>query len=479
MISSPVTLRPLMNLLLILLLSSWVFFWFASGWHLILLLISTLVDWNSGKFIYRSKSKSSKRLILFSSLTVNLFLLGTFKYLDFIIETLNFITFEIGKPFNFGTFNLLLPVGISFYTFQTMSYSIDVFQGKSKPYTSFVDFACYAAFFPQLVAGPIVRSEHFRNQIKHGLFFKPLNLKIGLTFICYGLFKKIVIADNIANQVNLIFTNQSDLSNFFLVFYGSFLFGIQIYCDFSAYSTIAIGSAKLFGIDLPQNFNHPFFSKSPEEYWKKWHISLSTWLRDYLYTPIAIKAARNKQSLTIILFKSIMITMLLGGLWHGASWNFVLWGFVHGFMIVLHQKFRSITPLRNIKLLNPNLYNGSSWFLTQLFIIFTWILFRVQETGMLVRCIKTFFFIDCNFNILEFYSHLTGNTEGFFVGRFFVFGLVVLFVFAHYLSYKLGGLEKRISELNNYKWGFLISLLISFTILLRPMNPVEFIYFRF
>ena len=465
---------------LLLLFSSWIFFWFASGWHIVLLLISTLVDWNAGKYIYKSTSKSIRKKVLIFSLTINLFLLGVFKYLDFLIETFNLVSLEFGHSPSLSSFNLLLPVGISFYTFQTMSYTIDIFQGKCKPYDSFWDFACYAAFFPQLVAGPIVRSEHFRKQIEKGFQFKLVNLKIGLTFILYGLFKKIVIADNIANQVNIIFTNQSDLSNFFVVFYGSFLFGIQIYCDFSAYSTIAIGSAKLFGIDLPQNFNHPFFSKSPEEYWKKWHISLSSWLRDYLYTPIAIKAARNKKSINHILIKSTMVTMLLGGLWHGASWNFVLWGFVHGSVIVIHQKFRNNLLISKFKSSNNFIFNGFSWFSTQLFIIFTWILFRVQETDMLVRCIKTFFFIDCNFNIFEFYTSISDNSgDDFYVGRFFVLGLVFMFVFFHYLSYRLGGLEKYLSRLPNHFWSLIMSFLLVLTILLRPINPIEFIYFRF
>ena len=464
----------------VLLIFSWIFFWFASEWHLILLLLSTLIDWNAGKFIYNSKNTAHRRQILLLSLSVNLTLLGTFKYLDFFIESFNFFSFQLGSSNQFSPLNLLLPVGISFYTFQTMSYTIDIYQGKIKPMAHFSEFACYAAFFPQLVAGPIVRNDHFSNQIKNGLSFNSLNIKVGMTLIVYGLFKKIVIADNIANQVNNIFIPEADLGNFFLVFYGSFLFGIQIYCDFSAYSTIAIGSAKLFGINLPQNFNHPFFSKSPEEYWKRWHISLSSWLRDYLYTPIAIRSARNRESLNKIVIKSTMITMLLGGLWHGAGWNFVLWGFVHGLMIVIHQILKNSSIFSNFKSINSSVYSGGSWFLTQLFVIFTWILFRVQDNAMLVRCVKTFFLIDCNFEIVEFYTMLSVSSGGdFYVGRFFTFGLVLLFIIFHYLSYKCGGLEQKIANLSPIYWGALMGFIIGCTILFRPMNPVDFIYFRF
>lgn len=465
-------LRKKEHHLFTLLIYSWIFFWFASGWHLILLLISTIVDWNAGKFIFNSSNPVFKKRILWCSLLINLLLLGIFKYLDFFIDTLNLVSLTFGPSLDIKNVNLILPVGISFYTFQTMSYTIDIYQGKNKPFDSFLSFACYAAFFPQLVAGPIVRSDYFRKEIENGIRFRLSNFKIGITLIVYGLFKKIAIADNLSSQVDAIFTSESDLSNFFLVSFGAFLFGIQIYCDFSAYSTIAIGSAKLFDIDLPQNFNHPFFAKSPDEYWKRWHISLSSWLRDYLYNPIAIRSARQKQSMNLILIKSTMITMLLGGLWHGASWNFVLWGFAHGIIIIFHQLFRKVSILQTLKGRNLSIYFFFSWFLTQFCILFSWILFRVQESDMLIRCIKTFFLLDCNFSLSTFYIGLGS-------GRFFIIILVFFFSIIHYISYRFGGLEKRLMSLNSLYWGSIMGSMLALTILLKPTEPTDFIYFRF
>jgi len=433
------------------------------------------VDWNAGNAINKTVNLKLKKQILFLSLFVNLFLLGTFKYLDFIIETFNFVSLEFGPGVKIETFNLLLPVGISFYTFQTMSYTIDIFREKIKPMNNFWEFACYAAFFPQLVAGPIVRNSDFRNQIEKGIKFKYLNLKIGITLICYGLFKKIVIADNIANQVNHIFTPGNDFSNFFLVSYGAFLFGIQIYCDFSAYSTIAIGSAKLFDINLPENFKHPFFSHSPQEFWKRWHISLSSWLRDYLYIPLGGSKNGNK-----ILIFSLMGTMLLGGLWHGASWNFVLWGFLHGLLLLCHRFLSTRTFFNFYFSKYPKLMHIISCFITQYFVFLTWLVFRLEDLDILIPSLKAFLLVESNFDIFYFYSSLPNNSaENYFVGRFFVIGILVIFLIFHIISYRLEGLEKKVSDLPPFQWSFLMGTLIGLTIILRTTTPVDFIYFRF
>ena len=264
----------------ILLLMSYVFFWLASGWHVLLLLTSTVVDWVAGKRICLSQDKTTRKRWLTASLTVNLGILAIFKYLDFLIETWNLTTLKFDSAPELDTFGLLLPVGISFYTFQTMSYTIDIYRKKHDPYESFRDFACYAAFFPQLVAGPIVRSQHFLEQIKNPLTVNNYRFRLGLTLIIYGLAKKLIIADNVALHVNSIFTEGADLTNIALVWWGSLCFGIQIYCDFSAYTDIALGSAHLLGIKLPENFKSPYTANSPQDFWRRWHISLSTWLRD-------------------------------------------------------------------------------------------------------------------------------------------------------------------------------------------------------
>ena len=234
----------------ILMASSYVFFWLASGWHIILLITSTLLDWTAGKRIHESDDQRIRKRWLVGSLVVNLGILAIIKYLDFFIESLKWVSLRIVDAPSIDTFGLLLPVGISFYTFQTMSYTIDIYRKKNKPYEDLLSFACYAAFFPQLVAGPIVRSEHFQKEIEKTLAPNSIQFRLGLTLIIYGLAKKMVIADNVAIHVNEIFVDGAPLDNLGLVWWGALAFGIQIYCDFSAYTDIAIGSALLFGIRL-------------------------------------------------------------------------------------------------------------------------------------------------------------------------------------------------------------------------------------
>jgi D-alanyl-lipoteichoic acid acyltransferase DltB (MBOAT superfamily) len=208
----------------------------------------------------------------------NLTLLGVFKYLDFLIESWNLVSLRFTDSLDVGTLGLALPVGISFYTFQTMSYTIDIYRKKQSPYDSFLDFACYAAFFPQLVAGPIVRADHFREQIKEPLAPSAYRFRLGLTLIIYGIAKKLVIADNVAVHANEVFVEGEHLANIGLIWWATLCFGIQIYCDFSAYTDIAIGSAHLIGVELPENFKTPYAATSPQDFWRRWHISLSTWL---------------------------------------------------------------------------------------------------------------------------------------------------------------------------------------------------------
>ena len=231
--------------IMILLGMSYLFFWLASGWHVLLLLISTCVDWTAGSKMDSSDNEVVRKRCLKASLITNLGLLGVFKYLDFIIESLNLVSLKFSNSLEMDTYGLLLPVGISFYTFQTMSYTIDIYLKKQKPYESFIDFACYAAFFPQLVAGPIVRADHFRKEIEKPLRVDSARFRLGLTLIIYGIAKKLVIADNVAVHANSVFVEGEHLANIGLIWWATLCFGIQIYCDFSAYTDIAIGSAHL------------------------------------------------------------------------------------------------------------------------------------------------------------------------------------------------------------------------------------------
>ena len=451
----------------ILMVSSYVFFWLASGWHMILLLTSTLVDWTAGKKIHGSDDQKVRKRWLMGSLSINLGLLAIFKYLDFLIESWNWAALRIDGAPEMETFGLLLPVGISFYTFQTMSYTIDIYRKKNKPYDDLLSFACYAAFFPQLVAGPIVRSDHFKKEIENTLIPNPVQFRLGLTLIVYGIAKKMVIADNVAIHVNEIFVDGAPLDNLGLVWWGALAFGIQIYCDFSAYTDIAIGSALLFGIRLPENFDSPYAAKSPQDFWRRWHISLSTWLRDYLYIPLG--GSRNG---TRVMLFALMSTMLLGGLWHGASWNFVLWGLLHGLLLVGHRYLKDLRITKKIFERLPTLAPVFGWIVTQYFVFMTWLVFRVEDTKILIPSLKTFVGIDAHWDTTEMYSVLPEI-------KFLTLGLGALFFIAHFVSWKLGGLKHWISKQNPVVWGLIIGGLLSLAFMLRPAETVDFIYFRF
>ena len=451
----------------ILMVSSYVFFWLASGWHIILLLTSTLLDWTAGKRIYDSEDQKTRKRWLIGSLTVNLGILAIFKYLDFIIESWNWASLRIAESPPIDTLGILLPVGISFYTFQTMSYTIDIYRKKNKPYEDLLSFACYAAFFPQLVAGPIVRSEHFKKEIENSLNPNPTYFRLGLTLIAYGIAKKLVIADNVAIHVNEIFVEGATLDNIGLVWWGAVAFGIQIYCDFSAYTDIAIGSALLFGIRLPENFDSPYAAKSPQDFWRRWHISLSTWLRDYLYIPLG--GSRNGPR--VMLF-ALMMTMLLGGLWHGASWNFVLWGFIHGLLLIAHRVISKASLIKKSFNIAPKISAVTGWVVTQYFVFMTWLIFRVEDTAILIPSLKTFMGINARWDTNEMFESLPEI-------KYLTIVIGILFFICHFVSWKVGGLKHWISKQNSVVWGLLVGTMLTLAFMLRPAETVDFIYFRF
>jgi D-alanyl-lipoteichoic acid acyltransferase DltB (MBOAT superfamily) len=270
---------------------------------------------------------------LIASILINLGILGVFKYFNFFVGSAEALLQNIGFQTDFWSLSIILPVGISFYTFQTMSYTIDIYRKEMKPTRHFFDFALFVSFFPQLVAGPIVRAVDLLPQL-----LQPRQMTVeqslrGLYLILFGLFKKVAIADGLAGSVNAVFTTSGTVS-WLDVVVATFLFTFQIYCDFSGYSDIARGVAKLFGIELMVNFKLPYFSKTPSEFWRRWHISLSTWLRDYLY--ISLGGNRQGRSRT---YQNLMTTMVLGGLWHGAAWNYVLWGVYQGALLCIYRAF--------------------------------------------------------------------------------------------------------------------------------------------
>ncbi|MDH5229685.1 MAG: MBOAT family protein [Gammaproteobacteria bacterium] len=352
----------------LLLLASYVFYmawyWQYAG----LIAFSTCVDYIIGRRMAAEKNKKKRKLLLIISLTTNLGLLAIFKYFNFFAGTTSEVFKAMGMDVPIIYHELLLPVGISFYTFQTLSYTIDIYRGRIDHEPNFIKFATFVSFFPQLVAGPIVRAADFLPQLNRTPNVSQAQFNFGLMLVFIGLFKKIVIADLLAHlAVDAVFQNPSGFSSWDLLM-ALYAYTFQIYCDFSGYTDIAIGVAAMFGFVLPQNFNRPYISQSVREFWTRWHISLSSWLRDYLY--ISLGGNRGTRVRTAF---NLMITMLLGGLWHGAAMNFIYWGGYHGLLLVLAHFFGSREE-------SPSFFKKFyRQIITFHLIVFGWLLFRVTD----------------------------------------------------------------------------------------------------
>ena len=351
---------------LLLLVASWLFYASWKWQFLSLILISTVLDFYIGNKLHAldPKLERKRKWLLIASLCGNLGLLGVFKYYGFFQANIEAI-FGASLP----ALELILPVGISFYTFQTLSYTIDIYRGKLKPAKSFQEFALFVAFFPQLVAGPIVRASHFLPQLERRPTLTREALMQGLFRIMVGLFKKILIADYIAVKlVEPVFADNSELQGLHVLL-GIYGFALQIYGDFSGYSDIAIGSAQLLGFNIPENFARPYCARSIQDFWRRWHISLSSWLRDYLYVPLG----GNRKG-RVRTYVNLMLTMLLGGLWHGAAWNFVVWGGLHGVCLAINRWWQR----RGLRGLTGTLGSALSIMLTFHFVCITWVFFRAK-----------------------------------------------------------------------------------------------------
>lgn len=372
----------------LILIASYFFYGWWSWKFMGLLMLSTLLDYAYGFGVASSDRRKSK-LFLWLSVINNLGILGIFKYYNFFIGQFSRGLAILGIDMNPVWLNVALPVGISFYTFHGMSYVFDIYRGKQKPVTNFVDYAVFVSFFPLLVAGPIERANHLLPQVQRPRSFNYIQSVEGCRLILWGMFKKVVIADSIATIVNEIFKHYQNESAVSLIV-GAIAFSFQIYCDFSGYSDIALGTAKLFGFELLSNFKFPYFSRDVAEFWRRWHISLSSWFRDYLYIPLGgskegkFKAIRN----TFIIF-------LVSGLWHGASTNFIVWGFIHacGFLplLLLDRNRKHVTDVVAQNRHIPSLKEFWQMLTTFMFVTFAWIFFRAEGMGVAIGYIKRLF----------------------------------------------------------------------------------------
>ena len=357
-------------------IASYIFYGWWDWRFLTLILFSTIVDYSMGLALNNARNKGKRKIFLWTSIIVNLGFLGFFKYYNFFQD--NFVTaFSFfGNEISSSSLNIILPVGISFYTFQTLSYTIDVYRDKLNPTKDFVAFAAFVSFFPQLVAGPIERATNLLPQFYKKRVFVYEKAIDGMRQILWGLFKKIVIADNCAEYANIIFNNSSEYSGSTLLL-GAVFFAFQIYGDFSGYSDIAIGTSRLFGFDLKQNFAFPYFSRDIAEFWRRWHISLSTWFRDYLYIPLG--GSRKGVTKSV---RNIFIIFIVSGFWHGANWTFIIWGFLNALYflpLLLTSKNRSNLGIVAEYSYLPSVKELLQMSLTFLLTVFAWIFFRAEN----------------------------------------------------------------------------------------------------
>ena len=390
------------------------------------------------------------------SVTLQLVVLGFFKYFNFFVDSLVESLNAAGFAAKASHFSIVLPVGISFYTFQSMSYAIDIYRRELKPTDRFFDFATFVGFFPQLVAGPIERARNLLPQISQPRHITGEQIRHGLFLIVFGLFKKVAIADGMATLADQAYAVPD--ASWGTVVVGTMAFAVQIYCDFSGYSDIARGVAKLFGIELMLNFNQPYFARSPRDFWQRWHISLSTWLSDYLYKPLG----GNRGSLAFTC-RNLMLTMLLGGLWHGAAWNYVLWGLYHGTALSAHRVITSRTgPARDGAILAVLKMAGFG-----IITLYGWLLFRARSFDQVVGYTATLF----------------SGRGGLAIdaGRPAVssaIGVMVLIVW-EIAQYRQGGDACFYRKFHPAIVGFFVALMLFLTVMGASNEPAQFIYFQF
>ena len=362
----------------LLLLASSVFYGWWDWRYLVLVFFSTGVDYVIGLRLGRTDDERHRKVLLVVSLVANLGLLGFFKYTDFLITAFNDAFTLFGHPLGIGTLSVILPVGISFYTFQSLSYTIDVYRRQIRPAPDVIEFGAFVLFFPQLVAGPIERAAHLLPQFAGPRTFEITRARDGLRQILWGLFKKIVVADNCAQLVNEFYAAPSDYHGSSLAL-ATVLFAFQIYCDFSGYSDIAIGTARLFGFNLMRNFNVPYFSRDIAEFWRRWHISLNTWFRDYVYIPLG--GSRGSKAFVV---RNTLVIFIVSGFWHGANWTFLAWGALNAIFflpLLLLSKHRSMTGTVAKNRALPSLREFGMMALTFAMTCFAWIFFRAADMG--------------------------------------------------------------------------------------------------
>ena len=454
----------LQNLLIVV--ASYIFYGWWDWRFLSLILFSTIVDYAVGQKLRTEEKEFKRKVFLWISIIVNLGFLCFFKYYNFFLE--NFVSaFSLfGMEIQSNTLNIILPVGISFYTFQTLSYTIDVYRKKLEPTKDFIAFSAFVCFFPQLVAGPIERATNLLPQFYRKRTFEYHKAVDGMRQILWGLFKKVVIADNCAEFANQIFNNSADMNGSTLVL-GAIFFTFQIYCDFSGYSDIAIGTSRLFGFDLKQNFAFPYFSRDVAEFWRRWHISLSTWFRDYLYIPLG-----GSRGGTIMKIRNTFAIFLVSGFWHGANWTFIIWGALNAIyvlpLLLTNNNRNNLEIVAKGKLL-PSFNELFSILLTFSLTVFAFIIFRADNLGHAISYISEVF----SYSLFDVPNKLILKKS---LTTIF---LIVLFIFIEWFGRgNLYAIQKLLFY-NKRIYRYVFYYLLIFIIFWFGGREQQFIYFQF
>ncbi|WP_448551405.1 MBOAT family O-acyltransferase [Thalassotalea montiporae] len=443
-----------------LLVASYLFY---AAWNppfVVLLWVSTLVDWHVAKWIFQEQKQSKRKLLLMFSLATNLGILGYFKYGGFLLENWQNLMLSVGVDYQVPEWSIILPMGISFYTFQTMAYSLDIYFKRAEPTKSFLDFSLFVTFFPQLVAGPIVRPRHLIPQFAAPHLTKLNQFCWGLVLVILGLFQKVVIADGFLAPIAETVYDQKQAVSFVDAWLGTFAFAGQIFSDFAGYSTTAIGVALCLGFSLPTNFRFPYAAIGFSDFWRRWHISLSSWLRDYLYIPLG-----GNRSGAMRTYINLMLTMLLGGLWHGASWNFVVWGGLHGSYLAIERLCANRWGHLGLnKQLWFNLLMAAFTFLA---VNITWVFFRAADfdtSGRLISSMFGFAPVDASTPLPNLYI-------------IEVCVIISLLLFAHW-KMRDTSLESVVGKFPVWLTVLCLTLMIS-AIILTQGTGNAFIYFQF
>jgi len=447
----------------LLVIASYVFYGWWDWRFLSLIIFSSFVDYLIGILLFKTEQKKYRKLLLWSSILVNLGFLGFFKYYNFFIENFISVFTFFGNNIKSNTLNIILPVGISFYTFQTLSYTIDVYKKKLEPTKNIIAFLAFVSFFPQLVAGPIERATNLLPQFYKKRVFHYSKAVNGCKQILWGLFKKIVIADNCAIYANQIFNDYSEFNGSTLIL-GALFFTFQIYGDFSGYSDIAIGVSRLFGFDLKQNFAFPYFSRDIAEFWRCWHISLSTWFRDYLYIPLG--GSRGSMWFKI---RNTFIIFIVSGFWHGANWTFIVWGILNAMYflpLLLTNKNRVNTNLVAEHTLLPNFKEILQILVTFILVTLAWVFFRAENVT------HAFLYLKGILNVSVFSIPSIRPTDLLIL-------IIVFFTIEWFGRNGQFALEKLfLSQLKTIRW-VLYMFIITLIFIYNNEETQEFIYFQF